>query len=216
MKLPKVAVLGLGAMGHAFAANLIKKDFTVFGWNRTRHRGEDLISLGLNLCGTPEDAARNAEVVILMLSDAEITHQIAEQIFTVLNESSCVIQMATIGVESTQRIKTLFNQRKDIYFFDAPVSGTKTPAQNGQIIVFASGDQEQYSRIEPVFNAISKAVKWQGEAGAGTRIKLVVNAWLISLMQGVAESMQLAQELGISTDDFLGCSRRRATSCPLY
>jgi len=77
---PAVAVLGLGAMGHAFAANLLKKGFTVYGWNRTRARGEDLIASGLTLSDSPEEAVRDADVVIAMLSDGDTTENTLHQV----------------------------------------------------------------------------------------------------------------------------------------
>lgn len=197
----KVAVLGLGAMGHAFAANLLKNGFTVSGWNRTRARGEDLAQQGMTLCDSPADAVKDAGVVILMLSDAATTHQVTEQALSALRNGAAVVQMGTIGVEGTQRLITLLAARNDLHFFDAPVSGTKAPAENAQIVILASGNRAEAGRVEPVFAAISKAVKWQGEAGAGTRMKLVVNAWLIGMMQGLAESVQLAEELGFTPDD---------------
>ncbi|MDU4093845.1 MAG: NAD-binding protein, partial [Pantoea sp.] len=83
----------------------------------------------------------------------------------------------------------------------APVSGTKAPAENAQILILASGDRQRAADLEPVFAAISKGTRWLGEAGAGSRMKLVVNAWLIAMMQGLAESTSLAQQFGFTPDD---------------
>ncbi len=78
--LPKVAVLGLGAMGHAFASNLLKNGFTVAGWNRSPARGEDLQAHGLSLHATPQQAVADAEVIISMLADGEATLEVLAQI----------------------------------------------------------------------------------------------------------------------------------------
>lgn len=78
--LPKVAVLGLGAMGHAFASNLLKNGFTVAGWNRSPARGEDLQAQGLSLHATPQQAVADADVVISMLADGEATLDVLAQI----------------------------------------------------------------------------------------------------------------------------------------
>ncbi|WP_158781496.1 NAD(P)-dependent oxidoreductase [Pantoea sp. BAV 3049] len=202
-KRPSVAVLGLGAMGHAFAANLLKNGFTTYGWNRTKARGEDLQSAGLQLADSPEEAVKQADVVIAMLADAATTESVLKQMQSSLKQGAIVVQMGTIGVESTEKlIATFAGQRADIVFLDAPVSGTKAPAENAQIVILASGDREKSKAIEPVFAAISKGTKWLGEAGASSRMKLVVNSWLISMVQGLSESTRLAKEFGFSPEEF--------------
>ncbi|ARJ43657.1 6-phosphogluconate dehydrogenase [Pantoea alhagi] len=199
---PAVAVLGLGAMGHAFAANLVKKEFQVAGWNRTRARGEDLAAAGMQLCDEPQQAAEQAEVVLAMLSDGATTERVLQQIMPALKPNAIFCQMGTIGVETTDKlISQLAAARPDVVYIDAPVSGTKAPAENAQILVLASGDRQRAARLEPVFAAISKGARWLGEAGAGSRMKLVVNAWLISMMQGLAESTSLAQQFGFTPDE---------------
>lgn len=202
-QLPKVAVLGLGAMGHAFATNLLKSGFNVSGWNRTRSRGEDLLSAGLQLHDTPQQAVCDADVVIAMLSDGETTQFVLNDVLQDLKPGAVVSQMGTIGIPATEQLITVFRQRRqDVVFIDAPVSGTKAPAEQAQVLILASGDRSQAAAIEPVFAAISKGAKWLGEAGAGSKMKLVANAWLVSLMQGLAESTQLANKLGFSPEEF--------------
>ena len=200
---PSVAVLGLGAMGHAFAANLLKNGFVTWGWNRTKARGEDLQGAGLQLADSPEEAVRQADVVISMLADAATTESVLQQATSALKKEAIVVQMGTIGVESTEKLIAHFSeQRPDVVLLDAPVSGTKAPAENAQIVVLASGDRQRAERVEPVFAAISKGTKWLGKAGAASRMKLVVNAWLISMVQGLAESTQMAEEFGFTPDEF--------------
>ena len=198
---PAVAVLGFGAMGHAFAANLPKKGFTVYGWNRTRARGEDLVASGLTLCDSPAEAVQAADVVIAMLSDGDTTEKTLHQVKEALKQAT-LAQMGTIGVEKTDALIAWFaSARPDVLFIDAPVSGTKAPAENAQILVMASGDQTRAQAAEKVFAAIGKGTQWLGEAGKSSRMKLVVNSWLIGLMQSLAESTRLAEEFGFTTDD---------------
>ena len=193
---PVVAVLGLGAMGHAFAANLLKKGFVVRGWNRTRAKGEDLLDAGLQLSDSAAQAVDGADVVIAMLSDGDTTRQTFADASDALKQGATVCQMGTIGVEATDAlIADLQHARPDVVFIDAPVSGTKAPAENAQILVMASGDQSKAQAAEQVFAAIGKGTQWLGEAGASSRMKLVVNTWLIGLMQSLAE------QFGFRTDD---------------
>ena len=199
---PEVAVLGLGAMGHAFAANLLKKGFKVHGWNRTRARGDDLLDAGLQLADSPAEAVRQADVVIAMLSDGDTTEQVLQQIKDDFKSGATLCQMGTIGVEKTDALIAFFaSARSDLLFIDAPVSGTKAPAENAQILVLASGDRSRAAAAETVFAAIGKGTQWLGEAGKSSRMKLVINSWLIGMMQSLAESTQLAAQFGFSTDD---------------
>lgn len=191
--LPKVAVLGLGAMGHAFASNLLKNGFTVAGWNRSPARGEDLQAHGLSLHATPQQAVADAEVIISMLADGEATLEVLAQIAPACQPQAIYCQMGTIGLpETRQAIAMLRELQPAMTYIDAPVSGTKAPAEKAQILVLASGDREKGAAAEPVFAAISRGTQWFGEAGNSQKMKLVLNAWLISMMQGIAESAQLA------------------------
>ncbi|WP_459177350.1 NAD(P)-dependent oxidoreductase [Ewingella americana] len=202
---PTVAVLGLGAMGHAFAANLLKKGFETHVWNRTASRGEDLVKAGALQGKTVRETVAGVDVVITMLTDGPTTQTVfesADGLLAGLKQGAVIAQMGTLGVEATEALIALVKQqRPDAVFIDAPVSGTKTPAENAQIVVLASGDRAAAAHVEPVFAAISKGVKWLGEAGRASKMKLVVNAWLISMMEGIAESAQLADEFGFTTDD---------------
>ncbi|MCM2129350.1 NAD(P)-dependent oxidoreductase [Larsenimonas rhizosphaerae] len=203
---PTIAVLGLGAMGHAFAANLLASNMTVRLWNRTRARGEDLEAKGAALCDTPSEAVKGAQVVLTMLPDMETTRDVlldSGRALEAMPEGATLLQMGTLGVEPTETLmNAVQQQRPDVVFIDAPVSGTKAPAEKAQVLVLASGERDRSPHIDAVFGAISKGARWLGEAGAGSRMKLVVNAWLIEMMQGIAESARLAERLGFSTDDF--------------
>lgn len=205
MTQPIVAILGLGAMGHAFAANLLKKEFTVRAWNRTRSRGDDLVDQGLHLFDTPAEAVKNADVVITMLVDGAMTQDYitgTNGILSYLKPHAIIAQMATIGLPATEQlVSDIAKARPDVVFLDAPVSGTKKPAENAMITILASGDHDHAAAIDPVFAAISKGAKWLGKAGAGSKMKLVVNGWLIALMEGVAETMQLAEKMGFDAYD---------------
>ena len=109
--------------------------------------------------------------------------------------------MGTIGIQETaESIALLHALRPDMLYLDAPVSGTKAPAENAQILVMASGDQTRAGAAQQVFDAISRGTQWYGEAGNSQKMKLVINAWLIAMMQGIAESMQLAKQFGFTPD----------------
>jgi 3-hydroxyisobutyrate dehydrogenase len=108
-------------------------------------------------------------------------------------------QMGTIGVAATRRMSDrLAERRPGVMFVDAPVSGSKGPAEQGQLLILASGPAAAAEAVRPVFDAIGRKTVWLGEVGQGSQVKLVVNAYLSILIEGVAETMELADRLGIS------------------
>jgi 3-hydroxyisobutyrate dehydrogenase len=107
-------------------------------------------------------------------------------------------QMGTIGLAATSGIgERLGRIRSDVMFVDAPVSGSKGPAEAGQLLILASGPPAAEAIVRPAFAAIGRKTVWLGEAGQGTRMKMVVNAYLATLVEGVAEALELAERLGI-------------------
>jgi len=107
-------------------------------------------------------------------------------------------QMGTIGVEATAEIAGRLGEvRPDVLFVDAPVSGSKGPAETGQLLILASGPPAAEPIAGPAFGAIGRRTVWLGEAGQGSRMKLVVNAYMSVLIEGVAEALELAGALGI-------------------
>ena len=202
MNLPTVAVLGLGAMGHAFASNLLKRGFTVHGWNRSPERGHDLLADGLIQYETPQQAVKSAEVILSVLTDGEATLNLIRQIAPACREGAIFCQMGTIGVDETREAVCLLESFcPSLTYLDAPVSGTKKPAENAQILVLASGSREHAAAAEHVFAAIARRTQWFGEAGSSQKMKLVLNAWLITMMEGIAESALLAAKLGFTPED---------------
>lgn len=138
-------------------------------------------------------------MIIAMLTDGDATLAAIRAIAPSCPQNATFCQMGTIGIQETaDAIALLEALRPDMLYLDAPVSGTKAPAENAQILVMASGDQQRAGAAQQVFDAISRGTQWYGDAGNSQKMKLVINAWLISMMQGVAESMQLARQFGFT------------------
>ena len=107
-------------------------------------------------------------------------------------------QMSTIGVAGIDRVAAMVSgERPDVTLLDAPVSGSRDPAERGELIIFASGPGEARSRMEPLFGALGQRTIWVGGVGAGTRLKLVNNTWLAFATEAVAASVALARLLGL-------------------
>jgi 3-hydroxyisobutyrate dehydrogenase len=167
-------------------------------------KAEPLVEEGARLAPTPVDAIGDAEIVLTMLSDASVveTTVIESGGLDAIPQGALWIQSSTIGVAATERLAQLAGER-GIAFVDAPVLGTKKPAEDGQLFMLASGPAEARARCEPVFDAISRGHVWLGEAGLGTRLKLVVNSWILCTIENLAETFVLAQTLGVDPRSFL-------------
>jgi 3-hydroxyisobutyrate dehydrogenase len=118
-----------------------------------------------------------------------------------LAPGAILVQMSTIGVAGIERVAAMVAaERPDVILLDAPVSGSKDPAENGQLTIFASGPDEARPRVTPLFDALGQRTIWAGTVGAGTRLKLVANTWLAFAAEAVSASVALAQGLGLETE----------------
>ena len=198
---PSVAVLGVGIMGSAMARNLVRARLTTTVWDRSEEAASSVAASGALMAPTAADAVRDVDVVITMLPTADVVSSVLLDDASALGSVSAGAvwaQMGTIGIEATADIAArLGRERPDVMFVDAPVSGSKGPAESGQLLILASGPDAARPVLDPVFAAIGRSTVWLGEAGQGSKMKLVINAYLATLIEGVAEAVQLATQLGI-------------------
>jgi 3-hydroxyisobutyrate dehydrogenase len=202
---PAIAVLGTGRMGAPIARNLLAAGFGVAVWNRTPGRAVELVDAGARLAVSPADAARAADVVLTMVADGDAVAQAMTGPGGALSTSrpgSVWIQMATVGVDWTERFSALAGDH-GVELVDAPVSGSDGPARDAQLVVLASGPDAVQPRVQPLFDAIARRTLWLGPAGNGTRLKLVLNTWLASLTEAMAETLALTGALGLEQELFL-------------
>jgi len=194
-----VAVLGIGIMGSAMARNLAAAGLRTMVWDRSSEATAPLADIGALVAPSPQDAVRDARVVITMLPTADVVNSVVFTAAAAAFAGGAVwAQMGTIGLAATSGIgERLGRIRSDVMFVDAPVSGSKGPAEAGQLLILASGPPAAEAIVRPAFSAIGRKTVWLGEAGQGTRMKMVVNAYLATLVEGVAEALELAERLGI-------------------
>ncbi len=200
-----VAVLGAGGtMGFAMARNIARAGITVRAWNRSRRKAEPLAADGAYIADTPAEAAAGAGVVLTMLADADAAVTAMEGddgALPVMAESGepdhpIWLQMSTVGEEATEWCAGLAN-RYGVGFVDAPVLGTRQPAEEGKLVVLESGPAEARPRVQPVFDAIGHRTIHAGQTGAGTRLKLVTTSWVLAVVEAGAETIALADGLGV-------------------
>jgi 3-hydroxyisobutyrate dehydrogenase len=196
----QITVLGAGStMGLPMARNLARAGFEVRAWNRTREKARPLEDDGVSVFESPALAAGGAEVLLTMLSDADAVIDAVEDALPSVGEGAIWLQMSTIGEIGTERCAEIAGVR-GLVLFDAPVLGSKQPAEQGKLVILASGPEDNGSArqtVQPIFDAVGQKTMWLGEAGTGTRLKLVVNGWVLTVVEGGAETIALAEGLGL-------------------
>jgi 3-hydroxyisobutyrate dehydrogenase len=196
-----VAVLGTGIMGAAMARNIAKAGHAVRVWNRTPAKAEET---GLPVAASPAEAVRDADVVLTMLYDGAAVREVIEQAAPALRPGAAWIQSTTTALADVAELAA-FGAEHGVIFFDAPVLGTRQPAEAGQLSVLAAGPEEGRAAVAPIFDAVGAKTVWTGtdpSAGSATRLKLVANSWVLAVTHGAAETMSLAKALAVDPEAF--------------
>jgi 3-hydroxyisobutyrate dehydrogenase len=193
-----IAVLGAGGtMGMAMARNLARADYAVRAWNRSPEKAEPLTADGAQVLDSAGEAAHGADIILTMLADADAVLECVGDALSADHAPDAIwLQMSTIGEEGTDRCIELAREH-DIEFVDSPVLGTKQPAQEGELVVLASGPERLQSRLAAILDVVGQRTMWVGGAGNGTRLKLATNTWLVAVVEGAAETLAYAEGVGL-------------------
>lgn len=192
-----IALLGTGLIGTPIARNLHKRGFTVRAWNRTGAKAQALVADGIQACDSPADAVLGADIVMTVLKDGPAVRQVVQAAAPALSKGTIWLQLSTVGCEEIGTLAALAD-RQGLVFYDAPVQGSRQPAELAQLVILASGPVEWRATVQPVFEAIGKRTVWVSEqTGVSSRLKLALNNWVFALTHGLAESLALAKGLGV-------------------
>jgi 3-hydroxyisobutyrate dehydrogenase len=210
-----IAVLGVGTMGSAFARRLLGTGMRVSVWDVSHAAAALLAPAGARVAATPEDAVRDVRVVLTMVPTIASIEETMPRALAAFPPGATWLQMSTIGVDGTERAMALAKaHRSDVVFVDAPVSGSRGPAEEGKLLILASGPAAALDALVPVFSVLGqKTMRWE-RAGSGSRMKLVLNTWLAVLGEGIAEVAALARSLEVSLDDVSACVGSTALDAP--
>jgi 3-hydroxyisobutyrate dehydrogenase len=181
------------------ASRLVSAGFNVRVWNRSKERLKGLVELGAVEAMSPASAVAGVDVVITMLPDGPTVDKVMLGVdggLAGMTRGAIWLQMGTIGVEWTERLQSEAN-REGAQFVDAPVSGSVQPAVAGELLILASGPDLARPLANAVFEAMGRQTFWLGDVGAGSRAKLVLNNWLVDLVEMVAETLRLSEALGL-------------------
>ncbi|HEY2642835.1 MAG TPA: NAD(P)-dependent oxidoreductase [Galbitalea sp.] len=199
----RVAVLGTGTMGAAMARSLLRAHFQITVWNRSPEKAKPLVDAGARLASDPADAVHDADVVLTMLFDQEAVLEVAAEFLPAAPEGAIWMQSSTIGRAGMHAVAEAASPFH-LAVVDAPVLGTKDPAEHAALTVLASGEDEAVAALQPVFDAIgSKTIDVGERVGAASDLKLVCNTWVGSLTAGTAESIALSRAYGLEPTQFL-------------
>ncbi|MFJ4537315.1 NAD(P)-dependent oxidoreductase [Streptomyces tibetensis] len=199
-----VSVLGTGIMGAAMARNLARAGHTVHAWNRTRAKAEPLAAEGVRIADSPARAVQDADVVLTMLHDGPAALNTMREAAPALRPGTVWVQSTTAGIQDIAELAA-FARDHGLVFYDAPVLGTRQPAEAGKLTVLAAGPAEGREKVTPVFDAVGARTVWSGEDGAlggATRLKLVANSWVLAVTAAAGEALALSKALGVDPHGF--------------
>ena len=196
---PVVAVLGTGTMGAGMVRSLRRAGIPVRVWNRDGSKARALADVGAEAFDSPAAAVSGVDVVITMLADADAVTDAMRRAEPA--PGTVWLQTATVGLDGVERTIALAREL-GVDLVDCPVQGTRKPAEDGALVLLASGSESARAQLGPVFEALGRKTLWLGAAGAGSRLKLACNAWVLMLTAGVAQSIALARALGVDPQEF--------------
>jgi len=208
-----VALLGTGTMGAGMARRIATTGDDLRVWNRTRERAEPLADVA-TVCDEVGEAVAGADVVVTMLFDADAVEETVRRGAGHYRDDAVWLQCSTVGVDGSARLARVAEEL-GLDHLDSPVLGTKDPAEQGSLVVLASGRPELRPRVDDVLGAIGSKTVWVGdEPSAGSRLKLACNAWMLTIVQAVAESLAMTRAFGVDPELFLQAVHGSAVEAP--
>ncbi|XP_021293983.1 glyoxylate/succinic semialdehyde reductase 2, chloroplastic [Herrania umbratica] len=214
----QVGFLGLGIMGSPMAQNLIKAGCDVTVWNRTKNKCDPLISLGAKYRSSPEEVAANCDVTFAMLADPESAIDVAcgkNGALSGMGPGKGYVDISTVDGATSKMINGHIKATGAL-FLEAPVSGSKKPAEDGQLIFLTAGDRSLYDSVAPLLDILGKSRFYLGEVGNGAAMKLVVNMIMGSMMASFSEGLLLSKKVGLDPNVLVEVVAQGAISAPMY
>ncbi|XP_015890669.3 glyoxylate/succinic semialdehyde reductase 2, chloroplastic isoform X1 [Ziziphus jujuba] len=214
----RIGFLGIGIMGFPMAQNLIKAGCDVTVWNRTKSKCEPLISLGAKYKSFPEEVAASCDVTFSMLADPESAVDVACGKHGAANGMSPGKGYVDVSTVDGETSKLIYGRIKatGALSLEAPVSGSKKPAEDGQLIFLTAGDKSLYDTVAPLLDIMGKSRFYLGDIGNGAAMKLVVNMIMGSMMASFSEGLLLSEKVGLDPSVLVEVVSQGAISAPMY
>jgi 3-hydroxyisobutyrate dehydrogenase len=192
-------------MGAGMGHNILGSGMPLQVWNRTSEKAEPLVAAGATPAATPAEAVRGADVIVTMLRNADDVASVMGEAADGLSAGQIWLQTTTVGAEPLAGLVAVAREH-GLVLLDAPVLGTRKPAEEGQLTVFVAGPPDARQTVQPVLEAVGGKIVWladTAEGAAASRLKLVVNNWVLSVTAATGETISLAQGLGVDPQAFL-------------
>jgi 3-hydroxyisobutyrate dehydrogenase-like beta-hydroxyacid dehydrogenase len=212
-----VGFVGLGSMGGRAVERLLSAGHPVTGWNRSPGRAEALAAKGMRVAATPRELAQDVDVVLSMVTDTNAVEQVAsgaDGILAGLGPGKVYADMSTIAADASRGLAERVAET-GAAMLDAPVSGSLTTLEAGELAIMVGGDAEAFERIEPVLKAIRPKVTRVGENGQALQMKLAINLALVVQVIGFCEGVALAERAGVSRESAVEAMLNSVVSSPV-
>lgn len=213
-----IGFVGLGIMGSAMATNLVRAGFKLTVWNRSADKCKSLKELGAAVADSPRAVAESADIVIAMMADPAAVLSVrdgAAGIVAGLGSGKGYLDMSTVDARTSQESARLAHDR-GATFLEAPVAGSRKPAEDATLTIMAAGDRDLYDKSLPILEAMGKKILFLGETGNAARMKLANNLVMGGMLTALSEGMALASGCGLDKDQFLEVLDSGAVSNPMF
>jgi len=215
LKDKKIGFIGLGTMGLPMAQNILKAGYDLGVYNRTESRAEIFRDKGATVYYAPWELAESSDVIIIMVSAPDDLLEIIESIKDVISSGKIVINMSTVSYEATREAAALV-KTKSCRFLDAPVSGSKQPAEQASLVILAGGEENLLDECGPLLMTMGTKAIHCGDIGSGTMMKLMINMLLGSMMASFCEALVFGKKVGLKPEDMLTTIEAGALNCPMF
>ena len=213
MTVQSVAVLGLGTMGAAMAARLVDAGLDVRVWNRSPGKAERFAGTSATVAASAAEAVEGADAVLTMLFDADSVRSVADDVLPAMHEGAIWIQSSTTGPAAAEEFAARAAEA-GVRFLDAPVLGTKAPAEQGKLTALLAGDDADIDAVQPVLDAISVKQVRVGAPPQASALKIAANAWIATVTAGIGQSLTIAERLGVDPAVLLTALEGSAVDTP--
>ncbi|EKX49103.1 hypothetical protein GUITHDRAFT_157458 [Guillardia theta CCMP2712] len=211
----------MGIMGIPMAKNLLKAGYSVTVWNRSPEKCVPLVECGAQQANSPAEVVNQCDVTFAMLADPKAAKDVVygtddiQGVLSEIKEGKAYVDVSTVSDDCSRQICASIKE-KGGRFLEAPVSGSKKPAEDGTLIFLCAGDKSLYDEVLPALNAMGKKSVFLGEVGAGAKMKLVVNMIMTSMLSAFSEGMALASSTGLQISDLLDVVDSGAIASPMF
>ena len=213
-----IGFAGLGIMGSAMATNLLKAGFNITVWNRSTSKCAPLASMGAAVADSPRALAEHSDIVIAMMANPQAVQLVRDGrdgIIAGLTKGKGYVDMSTVDVETSIESARLAHD-KGALFLEAPVGGSRKPAEEATLTIMAAGDRELYESSLPVMEKLGRKIIFLGETGQAARMKLANNLVMCGALTALCEGLALASASGLDTAQLLEVLDSGAVSNPMY